>query len=191
MLCIVGFLILLAGICYIVFCCIVCTRLTIRISSQGNAIIITRNHSLAFKPAFTGLEITSWNAQTRSRFLFSLLNESIGSYLKAKRNSALALSKRLSEHTLAISYMAGLIHDRKFSIQQFMTMYLRNPSCAHAANKLAVLLDFSFMSLDKNSLSILGVISFLMPDIISQELFEAGTNRKLPEDLDFCSDNFR
>lgn len=87
--------------------------------------------------------------------------------------------------------MAGLIHDGEFSIRQFMTMYMRNPGRALAANKLAALWDFSFMSLDKNSLSILGVISFLMPDIIPQELFEAGANRKLPEDLDFCSDNFR
>lgn len=160
-------------------------------SSQGRAIITTRNPSLAFEPASSGLEVTSWDAQTGSQFLLFLLKQSIGRDLEAECNSALALSERLSGHALAISHMAGLIYDGEFSIQEFMTMYLKNPRRAHATNELVALWDFSFKSLDKNSLSILGVMSFLMPDIIPQELFEAGADRKLSEDLDFCSDVFK
>lgn len=160
-------------------------------SSQGKAIITTRNHSLAFEPASSGLEVTSWDAETGSQFLLFLLRKSIGLDLEAENNSALALSERLSGHALAISHMAGLIYDGEYSIQEFMTMYLKNPCRAHVTNQLAALWDFSFKSLDKNSLSILEVMSFLMPDTIPQELFEAGAARKLSEDLDFCSDDFR
>ena len=155
-------------------------------SSQGKAIITTRNHSLDFEPASSGFEVTSWGAQTGSQFLFFLLTESIGCDLEAEYNSALAPSERLSGHALAISHMAGLIYHRAISIQEFMTMYLRNPHHAHATNELVELWDFSFKSLDENSLSTLRVMSFLMPDIIPQKLFEAVT-----EDLDFCSDDFR
>jgi hypothetical protein len=136
------------------------------------------------------LEVTSWDAQTGSQFLLFLLEKSIGRDLEAEGNSALALSERLSGHALAISHMAGLIYDGEFSIQEFMAMYLKNPRRAHATNELAALWDFSFKSLDQNSLSLLGVMSFLMPDVIPQELFEAGPNREFPEDLDFCSDDF-
>ncbi|KAH0553214.1 hypothetical protein GP486_006614, partial [Trichoglossum hirsutum] len=159
-------------------------------SSQGRAIITTRNHSLAFEPASFGVEVTSWDAQTGSQFLLFLLKKSIGRDLEAEDSSALALSERLSGHALAISHMAGLIYDGEFSIQEFMTMYLKNPRRAHAANEFTALWDFSFKSLDKNSLFLLGVLSYLMPDTIPQELFEAGANQEFSEDLDFCSDDF-
>ena len=69
-------------------------------------------------------------------------------------------------------------------------MYTKNPRRAHATNELALLYEFSFKSLDENSLSLLGVMSYLMPDIIPQGLFEAGANREVSESLDFCSDDF-
>lgn len=87
--------------------------------------------------------------------------------------------------------MAGLIYEGEFSIQESMTIYLQNPRRAHSTNELAALWDFSFKCLDKNSVSLLGVMSFLMPDIIPQELFEAGADREFSEDLDFCSDDSR
>lgn len=160
-------------------------------SSQGKAIITTRNHSLAFQPASSGVEVTTWDPKRGSEFLLFLLKRGIGRDLEAEGNSALTLSERLSGHALAISQMAGIIHDGESTIQEFMTMYLRNPRRAHATNEMAALWDFSFKSLDQNSRSLLGVLSYLMPDIIPQELFDAGAGREFPEDLDFCSDDFR
>lgn len=158
-------------------------------SSQGHALITTRNPSLAFEPASSGLEVASWDSETGSQFLLFLLRKSIGRDVEAEGNSALALSERLSGHALAISHMAGLIYQSDFSIQEFTTMYLKNPRAAH--NELEALWEFSFKSLDSNSRSLLGIMSFLMPDIILQELFEPSPNRPLPEDLSFCSEEFR
>lgn len=45
--------------------------------SHGKAIITTRNHSLAYKPATSGLEISSWDEKTGSEFLLFLLKRSI------------------------------------------------------------------------------------------------------------------
>lgn len=160
------------------------------VSSRGRAIITTRNRSMAFQPACSGLEITSWDAQAGSQFFLFLLKNGIGCELEVERNSAFTLSDRLGGHALAISHMASLIHDGELSIHEFMTMYMKDPRGFHAINELVALWDFSFKSLDQNCLSLLGVLSYLMPDNIPQRLFETDIHGKLPSDLDFCSDSF-
>lgn len=160
-------------------------------SNQGRAIITTRNHSLAFESASVGLEVISWDIQTGSEFLLFLLEENVGRNLKAESTFALALFERLSGHALALSHMAALIYEGGFSVQEFMTMYLRNPRRAHATDALSALWYFSFKSLDAESLHLIGVLSFLMSDLVSQDLFEVSDDRQFPEDLEFCFDEFR
>ncbi|KAF2963290.1 hypothetical protein GQX73_g10280 [Xylaria multiplex] len=159
-------------------------------SIPGKAIITTRNRSLAFEPASFGLEVTSWDGQMGCQFLFFLLRNSVARDTEAEEHSALALSQRLSGHALALQHMATLIHSGRFSIEEFMTMYLSDPRRAHASDELTALWDFSFRSLDKESFALLGVLSFLMPDQIPQEIFEHRESNQLPEGLKFCSDNF-
>ncbi|KAL3952370.1 hypothetical protein ACCO45_012313 [Purpureocillium lilacinum] len=159
-------------------------------SNHGHAIITTRNHSLAFEPASDGLEVLSWDAKTGSQFLLFLLKNNIGRDLEAEGTSALALSERLSGHALALSHMAGIIHDGELSIQEFMTIYLKNTRRAHATNELLALWEFSFKSLDQNSRTLLALMSFLMPDIIPQEIFEASTENSVPDHLRLCLDEF-
>lgn len=160
-------------------------------SSRGRAIITTRNHSLAFEPASDGLEITSWDAQTGANFLLFLLKKNIGRDLDAEGTSAFTLSQRLSGHALALSHIAALIYEGELSIEKFMKMYLKNPHRAHATDALSALWDFSFRSLDEDSLHLVGVLSYLMPDLITQDLFEVRDDKEFPKDLEFCSDEFR
>lgn len=160
-------------------------------STHGHAVITTRNLSLAFEPASSGLEVTSWNAQTGSDFLLFLLKKNIGQDAETEATSALALCERLSGHALAIQHMAGLIHESAFSIQEFMNMYLKSDQRAHTTKELAVPWSFSFQSLDSDSLSLLGIMSFLMPDSIPQDLFESNTDLELSECFTFLSDAFK
>lgn len=158
-------------------------------SSQGKAIITTRNHCLAFEPASSGLQVTSWDVQKGSEYLLFLLKK-IGAELESENISALALSERLSGHALALSHMAGLISRGKNSIEHFTAMYLKNPHHAHATTELSNIWDFSFRSLDAQSRSLMGVISFLMPDTIPYQMFETNDKESLPKDLQFCSDDY-
>ncbi|CAG9956535.1 unnamed protein product, partial [Clonostachys rosea f. rosea IK726] len=48
-----------------------------RATNQGRAIITTRNHSLAYEPAHSGIEITSWDVNRGAEFLLFLLKKSI------------------------------------------------------------------------------------------------------------------
>jgi hypothetical protein len=116
------------------------------LSSHGKAIITSRNHSLALRPASSGIEVTSWDAKKGSDFLLHLLKQDIGKDLEAEKSSAYKLSQRLSGHALGISHMAGLIHSRSWSITEFMSIYLKNPRRAHTTELIAIW-DFSFKRL--------------------------------------------
>jgi hypothetical protein len=164
------------------------------LSSHGKAIITSRNHSLALRPASSGIEVTSWDAKTGSDFLLHLLKQDIGKDLEAEKSSAYKLSQRLSGHALGISHMAGLIHSRSWSITEFMSIYLKNPRRAHTTELIAIW-DFSFKRLQidhPQSLKLLGVVSFLVPDNIPQALFMSGFDDETDAVIgfEFCSDEF-
>lgn len=159
-------------------------------SRCGRAIITSRNRALEFEPAAAGIEVTSWDDETGANFLLFLLKKGIGRDLASESTSALTLSQKLSGHALALSSMAGIIHDGEYSVHDFTTMYLEKPSSAHAIDELAMLFNFTFQSLDKNSSTLLGIVSFLMPDNIQREIFEPGTEHDLSSDLAFLRDKF-
>ncbi|KAH6621474.1 Tetratricopeptide-like helical [Chaetomium sp. MPI-SDFR-AT-0129] len=159
-------------------------------SNKGKVIITTRNHSLAIEPALEGVQIAPWDAVTGSQFLMWLLKGNIGRDLEADNDSALILSERLSGHALAIRHMAGLIHRSKFSIGDFTAKYLRDPRALHQQAELEFLFKSSFQSLDEESRSLLGVMSYLMPDEIHQDIFTVQDNHQLPTELSFCADDF-
>lgn len=164
-------------------------------TSRGQALITTRNPSFAFGPADGGLEIVTWDAETGSRFILHLLSTDISTELTSNEaKSAYELSQKLSGHALAISHMAGLIHRRDWSIDEFMEIYSQHPSEMHGVSSnssINALWDFAFKSLDPQSRAILGVLCFVAPDSIPQSLFEIACSSNLPEALLFCSDHLR
>lgn len=164
-------------------------------ASRGQAIITTRNHQFAFRPAEGGLEIKSWDTQTGSQFLLHLLSTDIGAELAAEDiKSANQLSEKLSGHALAISHMAGLIHRRSWSIAEFVELYKRQPQKMHGVSgnsSINALWHISFSSLDSQSRAILGVLSFTAPESIPQSLFEVENGTSLPESLRFCTNSLR
>lgn len=107
--------------------------------------------------------------------------------------SALELSEKLSGHALALSHMAGLITKRSWSIQRFLAAYEKNMKKIHSTrgkDSLDAIFHLSFEELDPCAASILGVLSYISPDKIPQELFESDDISQLPEDLSFCIDEF-
>ncbi|OAQ97307.1 hypothetical protein LLEC1_00074, partial [Akanthomyces lecanii] len=125
-------------------------------TSHGRAIITTRNHALAYEPASSGLEITTWDETQGSEFLLFLLKDNIGKDIETEGLSACEISKKLSGHALAISSAAGLIQRRSWSISEYMRMYMKNPRRAHET-EMQALWDLSFSTLDKDSRTCLGI----------------------------------
>jgi hypothetical protein len=161
---------------------------------QGQAVITTRNHNFAFHPTDGGLEITEWDTEKGSEFLVHLLSTDLSNQLtEEEAHSAHELSLKLSGHALALSLMAGLIHRRSWSIDEFVKMYQRYPKKVHGIfgnNSINALWDMSFRSLNKRTCAILGVLAFLSPDSIPQALFEPKDPNAFPDSLNFCRDPF-
>ncbi|PVH79292.1 hypothetical protein DL98DRAFT_655534 [Cadophora sp. DSE1049] len=158
-----------------------------RNSHRGRAIVTTRNLSLAFDPAVSGLEIEHWDTETGAEYLLFLLKKAVGQDLTSETASARTLSQKISGHALALSQVAGLIHDGEWSVQEWTTMYLEHPRETHV-NELAKLWTFAFRTLeqkDKNSFALLGILSFLMPDNIQGEILQPKTDLELPQGLGF------
>ncbi|KAI4681757.1 uncharacterized protein J4E84_007352 [Alternaria hordeiaustralica] len=180
-------------------------------SSHGKAIITSRNHTLAFQPASSGIEILSWDPKTGSEFLFFLLKQAIGRDIQEEGISALELSTRLNGHALGISHMAGMIQDSDWSITEFMKAYRKNPRSAHTRDlgdssdsedvddseqmsDLEAIWHFSFTTLKKDhptSVKILGVAAFLMPDNIPQAIFEFPEGSEKIKGFKFCEDGIK
>lgn len=164
-------------------------------ANRGQALITSRNHSFAFEPADGGLELTTWDTETGSRFLLHLLSTDVGKELaNEEATSANELSRKLSGHALAISHMAGLIHRRAWSVSEFMEIYNKYPNVMHGVSgnsSIDALWEISFKSLDPQSHALLGVLCFLAPDSITQSLFEVSRADDLPERLKFCADYLR
>ncbi|KAI0100214.1 NB-ARC and TPR domain protein [Nemania sp. FL0031] len=161
---------------------------------RGQVVITTRNRNFAFHPSSGGLEITEWDPEKGSQFLLHLLKTDIGSELSEKDvPSAHELSLSLSGHALALSLMAGLIHHRSWSIEEFVQTYRRQPQKVRGifeTSSINALWEMSFKSLNERSQAILGVLVFLSPDNIPQALFEAKDSSPLPDSLKFCRDPF-
>ncbi|KAF2259245.1 NB-ARC and TPR domain protein [Lojkania enalia] len=165
------------------------------LASRGQALVTTRNPSIAFELADRGMEVTSWDHETGLRFLLHLLSSEISTDLQEdEAESAQQLSHKLCGHALAISTMAGLIHRRALSITEFTKFYEQHPSQMHGisgSRSINALWEISFRSLNSPSHAILGVMSFIEPDNIPQSLFEPDSRTDLPDPLRFCSDGFR
>ena len=161
-------------------------------ASRGQALITTRNRSLAFNQADGGLEIKTWDTEMGSRFLLPLLTTEISVQLTDdEAKSAHEISQELSGHALAISHMAGLIQKRAWSIAEFADIYNQQPGKMYGIsghNSINAPWDVTFKSLDPQSCAILGVLCFVAPDSVPQALFEPESAASLPKSLAFCSD---
>lgn len=163
------------------------------VASKGCALITTRNHNLAFQPADTGIEILPFGTEAGSGFLLHLLSLDIADKLTVQEaKSAHELSERLSGHALAISQMAGLIHRRSWSIEEFLAIYDKNTQKIHGSatgDSLDTVWYLSFKSLEPECSAFLGVLCYVSPDSIPQELFES--TAALPPGLELYQDTMK
>lgn len=156
-------------------------------SDYCNAIVTTRNYSIASDTASDRLEVTTMDQATGSEFLFFLLKKEISKDVNQEKHFAKELAQKLSGHTLSLSHVAGLIYNQSWSISEFMSDYLKSAALSHQT-ELDAIWEFSFKSLDANSLTLLGILAFLMPDKIPQSMLMVDSDRELPKELSFCRD---
>ncbi|KAJ3535232.1 hypothetical protein NM208_g7220 [Fusarium decemcellulare] len=160
---------------------------------NGSVLVTSRNFNLKFGPADDGIEIPAFAGDSGSKFLLHLLRMDLLQDLSASEaGSALELAQQVDGHAQAISVMAGLIQTRLWSIQEFQTIYERNRGYLHgkgrhkSPNALTTIWKLSFDSLIQESATLLGILSYLSPDSVPQELFTSAKTSSLPICLQDC-----
>lgn len=154
-------------------------------AASGHALITTRNTALAYEPAETGIEVTSWDTEMGSKFLLHLLSGHISADILAHQShSALELSDRLSGHALGLAKMGGVIHRRCWTIERLLQVYDQQPELR---NGIGPVWQLSFENLSSNGSSLLSVFAFCSADMIPHSLFEPENPLGLVEDIPWCN----
>ena len=165
-------------------------------STHGQAIVTARNHSVGFDLVDGTLEIMKWDEDTATRYFFHLLARDIGADVEqTDRASAIQLSRKLDGHALAISVAAAMIHQRRWTVSDFMKVYDEHPSEmleVSGSRSINALWKLSFQTLSSNGRIILGILSYMASDSIPQALFDIQPKDKgkLDNRLKFCEDSF-
>ncbi|RMJ08393.1 hypothetical protein CDV36_011978 [Fusarium kuroshium] len=155
-------------------------------AAKGHALITTRNTTLAYEPAETGIEVSAWDKETGSHFLLHLLSGHISADMLANEaKSALELSERLSGHALALARMGGVIHRRCWTIQELVEVYDRQPEFKHG---IGPVWQISFENLNTYSSSLLSIFALCSADKIPQGLLEPEMPESLPKGLEWFAD---
>lgn len=164
---------------------------------HGAILITTRHRALASQPIETGLEIKEFQVEEGAKLLVHLLQNKVPTPLED--DAAIEVSTLLNGYALAISQMAAYINARAMRIEDFLVLYKKYPKRLHRERKpgwkyveykhaLDTVWDISFESLNESASLCLDMLSFLAPDSIPLDLFEAPESLKLPHQLSFCQD---
>lgn len=167
---------------------------------HGSILVTSRSQVVCNHPAAGGCLIPCFTAEEGSRCLMKFLARD--RYSDEEAASANAFSDALGGLPLALLLMGTQIRKRGKQIHQFLGQYEKNPTRLHQTPKTGIeslyydkgldtVWQESFGSLDRDSLVILGIMSFLAADDIPYSLFVSDHPRSLPPFLDFCDDEMR
>jgi hypothetical protein len=164
----------------------------------------TRNRNLGL-PSHK-FEVKAFEEKEGAEFLLHMMaTQNIGADVRSQESerSARQLSKSVGGHALALTQMACLISERQNTLTKFSELYHRHPKAIHGLKPDSGI-DSGYKYFintvfredlggvkGSDAFTLLGIVSFLVPDRIPQELFQPTEKSNLPHSLQFCSDIFR
>ena len=143
--------------------------------AHGSVLVTSRNHNLRYGLAEDGIEVPHFDPDDGSKMLLHLLRmDAIQDISSTEIDSALELSQQLAGHALALSFIAGFIQQRSWTIREFHEEYENNRQEYHfprqESNALTAIWQLTFKSLDKTAATILGVLAYLHPDQVPEDM---------------------
>lgn len=164
------------------------------VAVKGSILVTSRRPIFALRPAAGGMEVGHFSDDDGATLLLRIVNKY--PYDTREENAARQLSKELGGHGLALRVMAALIHLKRKSFTEFISFYLRNRENLHVkssietgnTHSLRTCWHTAFEALEKEPSIILGLMSFIAPDEIPEEMFRTQISTPLPKALAFCND---
>jgi hypothetical protein len=168
---------------------------------NGKIIVTTRNPDIGFQLTDDQITIHPFEAKEGRECVLSLTSWPGG--VPSDPRSAEELSNELGGLPIGIVHMVALMRRRKTPIKKFLKDYRQNKSSYHDKKvpgmtgiypgikpKIGSNWTMSFDSLQGESKSLLGILSFLSPDSIPQELFnhwDGPSTRPTSDLLSYCN----
>ncbi|KAM7186415.1 hypothetical protein V8F33_011808 [Rhypophila sp. PSN 637] len=166
--------------------------------SHGSVIITSRNQNLRFLLADQGIEVPPFGRESESEFAVHLLLAVVSadiSNVHTEIESARELSEYLLGHAIAIGFMAGFSSERSWTIGEFLGAYDKTIRDVHHLQRGPVSWTTIWhMSLDRlgdQSAAVLGILAYLNPDSVPEEIFSKADVKSLPSCLENCTDEGR
>ncbi|KAB5583449.1 P-loop containing nucleoside triphosphate hydrolase protein [Coniochaeta sp. 2T2.1] len=161
------------------------------VANRGAVLVTTRNRSISFSPASSGIQVEVFNPNLGSQLLFSVLQRA-GNEEDVEAAQALALSTE--GLPLLLFNVAGLIQSKNYSIAKVVQMYEKHKHQVHRTSQdgrtIASILQLSFQNLSETSADLLGILSLLAPDAIPSLLFQLSEEVEVPSYLQFVQDEW-
>ena len=167
------------------------------VAAHGKVLVTSRNDVVSFDPAAGGLEIEVFDEHDGCKFVLSLVGRK--NYSNEEQEAARNLSIRLGGLALAIAVMAAQIRLRSKSIADFLGLYRKHPQRLNRERRgvesrynfsLQTCWQTAFESLSEEASTLLGIIAHIGPDAIPEALFHPNQSARLPQDLEFCKDEW-
>lgn len=157
-------------------------------TARGSILITTRNDLVALDAATKTLKVPVFNSQQGAAIITNSLERDY--YPAEERDAAEKLSIELGGLALALNIMATHIRLKYMSIVKFLALYRynadRSTKSVHGnrnryyKHSLSTAWKMSFDSLDEDSIHVFGVICFIGPDDIPEELFKPQQTGDIP-----------
>ena len=157
-------------------------------------LLTTRDFDPSRNPAPTGFHVQTFDDATGSEVLLNLVGLDVK--LPSNREKASAITYTLGGLPLALSQIGGFIAQRKLPLQDFLPLYERNSTKIDARktgindyeHTLSTVWEMSLSKLSGNSLTLLNLLTFFMPDAIPEPVLVESSKLLEDEEFEFLRD---
>jgi hypothetical protein len=165
-------------------------------SVNGSILVTARNPALMYHPSTGGYIIPRFTREEGSKFIMRLLSR--GKYSEDEMNSARDLSELLDGWALALfqssrnimlarTRIGSYLHDCKADPQMSRKTLAIGSQNSFYSYSIETVFQKPFEHLTERSSYLLGVVCFIAPIDIPEEMFNSLDSGRLPHGLQFCS----
>jgi hypothetical protein len=167
------------------------------VADRGKVLVTSRNDIVSIDPSSGGMEIEVFDEDGGCNLI--LKHVARPSYSDTEIRAARQVAKRLGGLALALVIMASQIRLRKMTIGAFVQLYEKHATKLNSQTRgiesyyklsLATCWKTTFDYLSENARRLLGVIAHVGPDALPEDLFHPPDDSKLPQGMEFCSDDW-
>lgn len=163
-------------------------------NAHGSVIITSRDFSSAHTLASAGYHVLPFDDSTGSEVLLNIVG--LESTLSHNHDKAIEISQALGGLPLAISQIGGFIVQRKLPLQDFLPLYERNSTkidsrktgLSDYEHTISTVWEISLNNISSDSYNLLGLLAFLDPDAIHEDIFLEGSKEISSNEFTFLRD---